>query len=118
MLQFRQTIRPVKDSRSSDSSVFRAKAIRSIKERRVGAERRMESRMCVPTGDWVSMGMASGAARRLLRSLRRKVRFDDCGVDEEKEFEMGFNETCRMCDVLVHSARESKDFGESDRRPS
>ena len=111
-------MRPVKDSRSSDSRVESVMAMRSIIDNRVGAERRIESRMCVPTLDLASKEIALSALSRLLRSLRRKVRFEDCGGTEEKEFEIGMREACRICDVVVQSARLRSAFGERLRRPS
>ena len=111
-------MRPVYESRSSDSRAESWIAMRSMRERRVGAERRMESRMWVPTGDWVRIEIASAAVRRLLRSLRRNVRFEGCGGDEEKEFDIGFRETWMMCDVLVQSASVSRVFEGSARSPS
>ena len=62
--------------------------------------------------------MALSAMRRLFSSLRRKVRFDDCGVAEENEFAMGFREACKMCDVLVQSASVRRLLGGRLRSPS
>lgn len=92
--------------------------MRSIIDNRVGAERRIESRICVPTLDWARMETALLTLKRLLSNLRRKVRFDDCGGVEENEFEIGVKEAWRMCDVLVHIASVRRVSGERFSRPS
>ena len=99
ILQFRQTMRPVKELRRVVSAARRAAPIRSANMKSVGALNSKESRMWVPMLEFARVRMGSGAGeedvRRAAISFRRKVRL------------LGFGKRAAwsMCDVGVKRDR-------------
>ena len=99
ILQFRQTIRPVKEFRRLFSSARSVEPMRSANMKRVGALNSRESRICVPILEFARESMGSGAGvdgvRRVAISFRRNVRL--LGVGKRAAW--------RICDVGVKSER-------------
>jgi len=99
ILQFRQTIRPVKEFRRVVSAERRAAPMRSANMKSVGALNSSESRICVPILEFARARMGSGAGkegvRRVAISFRRHVRL--LGVGKRAAW--------RMCDVGVKRDR-------------